>query len=298
MAYGTYTQSGSTYFSNAIPGIAQGINDASIFDNDSTAKFALGTMFKRQDGAIFRYANSITGVVPHLLLSSNALNLNIAHATSLVVLGTSAVQQGSDPIGVYPSYVGSRYVLITKATTKKDQWAGGYLSITRGTGAPAVYRIKGNTAAATLISASQVLIELYEPLVATLAASTTTYLSITASLYNYLELSQYNAAAATLPNIVVGVAGAANTVTDNTFGIGANKYGWIQTRGVCPVLADGTLTAGCMVQASIAVSGAVSQYGVGTTSNASNTLFVCQPVGYCIDPAATTYYATIMLELE
>lgn len=290
MAFGDYVNSGSTYPSNSVPGWAQGINDSSIYDNDKNAKFAIGTGFKRSDGSIYRYVNSITGVAANKLVSHNGTLVDNAYATSLVTLGTAATQQAGDPIGVYPSLIGSRYVLIVKASTAKDQWAGGYLSVCRGTGAPATYRIKGNTAAATINSvANSVLIELYEPLIASLAASTSTYLSITGSLYNAVELNTAAGTYAASNSIAIGVTQAA---------ISANYYGWICTHGPTAVLADGTLTSGCLVSASAKIAGAVQQFGVGTTSNASNALFVNQPVGYCIDPAADTYYATVYLQLE
>lgn len=290
MAFGDYVNSGSTYSSNAVPGWAQGIAESSIYDNDARAKFAIGTGFKRADGAIFRYVNSITGVAANTLVSHNGTLVDNAYATSLITLGTSATQQPGDPIGIYPGYIGSRYVLVAKASIAKDQWAGGYLSVCRGTGAPATYRIKGNTAAATVNSvANTSIIELYEPLVATLAASTTTYLSICGSLYNAVELNTAAGTYAASNSIAVGVTQAT---------ISANYYGWVQTHGVTAVLADGTLTSGCLVSASAKVAGAVQQFGVGTTSNASNLLFVNQPVGYCIDPGADTYYATVNLQLE
>ena len=289
MAFGDYVNSGSTYTANAVPGWLNGINDSTIYDNDKNAKFAIGSGFKRSDGAIFRYVNSITGVAANKLVSHNGTLVDNIYATSLVALGTSAVQQPGDPIGTYPSYIGSRFVLITKASTAKDQWAGGYLSICRGTGAPATYRIKGNTAAATQIAANQVLIELYEPLVASLAASTTTYISICGSLYNAVELNTAMGTYAASNSIAVGVTCAA---------ISANYYGWVQTHGVIACLADGTLTSGCLVSASANIAGAVQQFGVGTTSNASNLLFKAQPVGYCVDLGADTYYAVINLQLE
>ena len=301
MAFGDYANSGSTYTSNTVPGWLNGINDSSIYDNDKNAKFAIGSCFKRSDGSIFRYVNSITGVAPHKLVSHNGTLVDNAYATSLVTLGTASTQQSNEPTGTYPSLIGSRYVLIVKASTAKDQWAGGYLSICRGTGAPATYRIKGNTAAATINAvASSVLIELYDPLQVSLAASTTTYISICGSLFNAVELNTAAGTYAASNSIAMGVTQATHTTSGTAadYGISANTYGWIQTRGICSVLADGTLTSGCLVSASAKVAGAIQQFGVGTTSNASNVLFVNQPVGYCVDPAADTYYATVFLQLE
>lgn len=290
MAFGAYVNSGSTYMGNAVQGWAQGINDSAIYDIDSRAKFAVGTGFKRSDGNIYRYVNSITGVAANKLVAHQGLSQDVAYATSMVTLGTAATQQNYDPNGTYPCYIGSRCILIVLASVAKDQFAGGYITIARGTGLPYCYRIKGNTAAATVNSvASSVFIELYEPLVATLAASTATYLSIIGSMYNMIELNTGTGTMASTNYCTVGVS--CSTLT-------ANTYGWICTHGVTSCLADGTLTAGCLLQASPKIAGAVAQYGVGTTSNASNLLFVNNPVGYCIDPAADTYYSTIYLQVE
>jgi hypothetical protein len=289
MAFGSYVNSGSTYIANAVPGWLNGINDSAIYDIDARAKFAVGSGFKRSDGNIYRYINSITGVAANKLVAHNGYQ-DVAYATSMVTLGTAGTQQSNETTGVYPSYIGSRYILIALASVVKDMWAGGYITIARGTGLPYCYRIKGNTASATLNSvANSVLIELYEPLQATLAASTTTYLSIVGSMFNYMELATGTGTAATTSYCAMGVSCATLT---------ANTYGWICTHGVTACLTDGTVTAGCLLQSSPKIAGAVAQYGVGTTSNASNLLFVNQPVGCCIDPAADTYYSTVYLQLE
>ena len=290
MAYGDYVNSGSTYTANAVQGWLNGINESSIYDNDRIAKFAIGSGFKRSDGNIYRYVNSITGVAAGRLVAHNGTMNDVIYATSMVTLGTAATQQATDPVGVYPSLIGSRYILMALASTAKDQWAGGYVNVARGNGLPYIYRIKGNTAAATINSvANSVLIELYDPLVASLAASTTTYISIMGSLYSALELCTAAGTYAASNSIGIGVTNAT---------ISANYYGWICTHGVCSCLADGALTSGGAISASAKIAGGVQQYGVGTTSNASNALFVNQPVGFCIDKGADTYQATIFLQIE
>jgi hypothetical protein len=285
-----YVASGSTYHSNAIPGWLQGIDESSIYDVDSRGKFAVGSGFKRADGAIFRYGNFITATAPGKLVSPVVADTMEPYTTSLVILGVAATQQANDPIGVYPSYIGSRYVEITLASVVADQYAGGYIAISLGTGLPYTYRIKRNTASATVNSqSSAVFIELYEPLVATLAASTSTTITIIGSLYNDLYLNTAGGTAGTTGNITVGVSCANMT---------ANTYGWVQTHGVTACIADGTLTTGCLLSASAKVAGAVQQYGVGTTHNSGNGLFIYNAVGFCIDPAASASYAMIYLQLE
>jgi hypothetical protein len=285
-----FANSGSTYSTNAVPGWLQGIDESSIYDIDSKAKFACGSGFKRADGATFRYVNSIAGVAAGKVVAPTAGDIMEPYTTSLVIAGVAATQQGNDPVGVYPSTIGSRWVEITLASVVKDQYAGGYLVIALGTGLPYTYRIKGNTASATVNSqASAVFIELYDPLIASLATSTATTLTIIGNPYMDVDLCTAGGTAGTTNNWGLGVA--VRTLT-------ANTYGWIQTTGPVGVFTDGTLTTGCAISTSAKTAGAIQQYGVGTTSNASNTLFVYQPCGFCIDVTASASYSLCYVQFE
>jgi hypothetical protein len=284
MAFGDYVNSGYTTTNNAVPGVAQGISEASIYDVDTRAKFAIGTGFTRQDGNKYRYGNFITATTQGKLVSHLRADLDKASTNALIVAPAAAYQQNNETVGLYPGALGSRYIIFTLASTVKDQWQGGYITMTKDTGVGYIYRIKGNTAAATLNSvANLVIIELYEPL--QVAVDATTDASITASLYNDL-LAGFASAA---NNICVGVTCANQT---------ANSYGWICTHGVCACLQDGTVANGDMIQASALTAGAFSTYGVGTTSNGAGILFGGQAIGYCIDQSATTQHATIYLQIE
>jgi len=278
-----FSNSGSTYNTNALPGFLQGIGQASIYDVDANAKFAVGSGFKRADGNIYRYCNFITATTQGLLVSHVVADVDTKYSQPPIIAGSSATQQPTEQVGVYPGAIGSKYVLTTGSSTVKDQWAGGYLVINSTAGTGYTYRIKGNTAVATINGvANTVIIELYEPLVVALTASS--YVSIIGSLY-----SDVKASTAATDYISIGVTQANMT---------ANTYGWVCTHGVTGVLVDGTMTIGCMAQKSLVTAGAVAQYGVGTTSNASNTLFVSQPLGWCIDPATSTAYGVIYLQVE
>lgn len=284
MAYGDYVNSGSTYTSNAIQGMLNGIGEASIYDIDKNAKFAVGSAFRRQDGNIYRYGNFITATSQGKLVSHLRADMDKVSTDALIVAPAAAYQQATEQPGVYPGAIGSRFIVFTLASTVKDQWQGGYITMTKDTGVGYCYRIKGNTAAATLNStANLVVIELYEPLV--VAVDATTDASVTASLYNNLVAGFASAA----NNICIGV-----TVANQT----ANTYGWICTHGVCACLQDGTVANGDMIQASALTAGAFSTYGVGTTSNGAGILFGGQPIGYCIDQSATTQHATIFLQID
>ena len=282
MAYGDYVNSGYTTTNNAIPGVAQGIGESSIYDVDTRAKFAVGTGFIRADGNKYRYGNFITATTQGKLVSHLRADLDKASTNALVTAPAVAYQQPNETSGLYPGAKGSRYIIYTLASTIKDQWAGGYITITKDTGVGYSMRIKGNDATSDHYS-SLVLIELYEPL--PIALDTTSDTSITASLY--VDLLAGFASAAN--NICVGV-----TVANQT----ANSYGWICTHGVCACLQDGTVANGDLIQASALTAGAFSTYGVGTTGNAGGILFGGQCIGYCIDQSATTQHATIYLQIE
>lgn len=276
-----YVNGGLTYNTNSIQGWLNGIDEASIFDIDVRPKFAIGSGFKRADGNIYRYSNFIGAVGQGLLVSHIVADVDTKYSQPPVILGTSATQQGGDPIGTYPSRINSRYVLVTGAGAVKDMYAGGYFSVGRGTGAGYCYRIKGNTAAATVNAvANTVIIELYDQLAVALDAST--YVSIIGSLYT--DLIACTPGTNYMP---IGVTQANMT---------ANTFGWVCTSGVTQCLVDGTIAGGDVIQPSVATAGALQAAGVGTTSVAA--LIGQNFCGYCIDPAATTYYGVFHIELE
>jgi hypothetical protein len=282
MAFGDYVNSGYTQSNNAVPGVANGISEASIYDVDTRAKFAIGTGFTRSDGNKYRYANFITATTQGKLVSHLRADMDKASTDALCVASASTYQMPDETPGIYPGMIGSRYVIYTLASVVKDQWAGGYFTTHKDAGVGYSYRIKGNTAVGTPDSGN-CRIELYEPLVVAVTVATDT--SITASLYNNC-LAGFGSAA---NNIIVGVTQANQT---------ANSYGWICTHGVTACLQDGTVANGDCIQASALTAGAFSTYGVGTTSNGAGILFGAQMIGYCIDQSATTQHATIYLQIE
>ena len=267
-----YVNGGLTYNTNSIQGWLNGIDEASIYDVDVRPKFAIGSGFKRADGNIYRYCNFIGTATQGVMVSHIVADVDVKYAQPPVIMGTSATQQGGDAIGTYPSRINSRYVLVTGAGAVKDMYAGGYLSVGRGTGAGYSYRIKGNTAAATVNAvANTVIIELYDQLVLALDAST--YVSLIGSLYTDLIICTPGT-----NYLSVGVTQGNMT---------ANTFGWVCTHGVTQCLVDGTITAGDVVQPSVATGGALQAAGVGSTD--ISALIGQNFVGYCIDPAATTY---------
>jgi hypothetical protein len=284
MAYVAINQ----YPSNASQGLLQGIGEASIYDLDTRPKFAIGTGFKRADGNIYRYASFATeATTVGKLVGMTVANTFSASTNGLLIAPVAAMQRSDEPNGTYPGSIGSRFLWMTLASTVIDQFAGGYITMTKDTGVGYCYRIKGNTESATLNSnANIVVLELYEPLV--LATDLTTDCTVIGSLYNDVI-----AALCSTNHIIVGVT--CRTMTGAT--TAAPKYGWICTHGVCSCLQDGTVTDGDIIQASLVTAGAFQTMGVGTT-NSFSTAAGQQILGYCLNKSATTQHATIFLQVE
>ena len=277
------------YTSNSIPGILKGLGETTIADVDTYPKFAIGAGFQRQDGNFYRYCSFATGAPTQgLLVSQTVANTCSASTDALIIAPLATMQMSDDMPGTYAGAIGSRYVWFVLASTIIDQFAGGYITMTKDTGVGYCYRIKKNTASATINgTASTVILELYDPL--QVAVDHTTDMSITGCLHNDLV-----SALDTTNHIIVGVTQADFTGATTA----APKFGWICTHGVTACLQDGTVANGDMIQPSIAVAGAFSTYGVGTTSNASIALFGSQIIGYCIDQSADTQHASIFLTIE
>jgi hypothetical protein len=279
------------YYSNAVPGWLQGIDESTIYDVDTLPKFAIGSGFKRADGNIYRYssfATGTTGCTQGILVSQTVANTCMASADALIIAPVVAQQMPDEQPGTYAGAILSRYVWFVLASCVKDQFAGGYVTMTKDTGYGYTYRCKGNTASATLNgTANTVILELYSPL--QVAVNHTTDMSITGNIYNDLV-----SALVTTDHIVAGVTCANFAAATTTTPL----FGWICTHGVCTCLQDGTVVNGDMIQPSIKTVGAFCSYGVGTSTNNAAPLFGSQQIGFCIDTAATGNYSTIFLEIE
>ena len=251
-----------TYFSNSIQGIPQVGAEFSIYDTDSTPKFALGTRFTRQDGNAYVYshfgADTAAGVMTSQDLSESSL-LNVD-----IVLGTSSVS-GVD------GDAGEKFIEITAAGVTADQFAGGYFSVEDDTGEGYQYRIKGNDATGDTASGN-VRIELYDKIQVSMIAATTG--NIQGCLYANLEASTTTDVAA------AGVSCAAMTTA-------STAYGWVQVAGVATVLTSGTLVlgAGCKLAAAGAVAPEVSTE-------------ILDVVAVCLSVGATGEHSIVSLKLS
>jgi hypothetical protein len=221
--------SATNYFSNSIVGVPQVAGEVDVYEVHTSPKFAIGTKFERQDGAVFRYCHFGAAVSAGVLVAPQASGSTaqmITQATNYLLGPSSSYQQEKDPKGVYPGAKGSRFVLLSSValTCAANQLAGCHLNIGYGTGAGFIYRIKGNDAnSATATNYSK--LELWDPLQA--AIDTTSSASVAPCRWQNLGLAASN----TDLGVVVGA-----TMNTNNTSIG---WGWVITKGMATVKMDG-----------------------------------------------------------
>lgn len=246
------------FFSNSAPGQPTALSEFSIFDKDKIAKRAIGTRVVRQDGAEFVYSHFGADTNRGVLVAVDASESSVVDTDNVVVAPASAVTTTDGTVG-------SKFLEVTLAAVSVNQYAGGYLVVTDDTGEGYTYRIKGNTATDDPASGN-IRIELYDKLQVALDA--TSDIAIQGSLYANLEV----ATAAT----DIALAGVACSTMD----VSEQAYGWIQVKGVCGILQDGTIAIGDTVSLSDGVAGAVQVGGGGGTSVAD--LVAEQIIGTCL----------------
>ena len=133
-------------------------------------------------------------------------------------------------------------------TVTANQYAGGFIVVTVTPGVGQVFKIKSHPAA----TAAALTVQLEDPV--QVALTTTSRIDFVANPYNGVVVTP-----ATITGCVVGVAVNA---------IAANDYGWIQTWGPAPVIADagGAITVDDAISTSNATSGCV-EVGVAGQPN-------------------------------
>jgi hypothetical protein len=272
------------YASNSIPGLAMVGGDIDLYQVDSTQKFSIGQQITRADGNKYRYASFNATVTQGKTVSPTIADTFNTSTDALLLAPASTYQQGGERAGLYPGAIGSRFVVMTLASVIKDQFAGGYITMNKDTGVGYTYRIKGNDATGDHY-ASKILIELYDPIVVAIDATTDS--GIVGNIYNDLVICSQGT-----DYLPVGVTMASMT---------AGKFGWICTAGVCACLQSDTSVAGDIIQCSATVDGAYSSLGIGSTGVSQVILAGRLPLlGICLQiPAGNgTCYGTIKLQLE
>ncbi len=224
-------------------------------------EFVLGTLWKADDGSVYRYAQAGAGAL----------------AAGVLVQGTVQVANHTDETTGVASLAGQNQVKIeTTLDTGMDvdDYAEGWLHVNDGGGEGHIYRIKSNTADGA--SGKEPLITLYENLVVTIADDAE--VTLVKNPYKGVVVAPHS-------GLTAALAGATMRA------VPAGNYCWLKAHGPAACLTQGTVIIGNEVMvAQTAQNGAVQAKG-----DTDNQELV---VGHVMAVGATTDYSMIMLTLE
>ena len=212
-----------------------------IYEESSTAKFAIGEKLEFADGRVFRYGYTAAAINAAELVSQDVSAATVPEADNIVI----AAANGFSPAA------GSLKLQTTLAGKTEDQFAGGLLHVCNdggdGIGEGIQYRIKSNSATGATTS-GKVDWYLYDPIKVTL--TTASDVAVTGSLWNHLRATSINLSSYSTADdyIISGVTPIAFT---------ANYYGWFQTAGIALISCDGNVQYGSTLQMSDSDAGHV-----------------------------------------
>lgn len=226
-----------------------------LYDSRTSAEHNIGEYIMSNDGRGYRYCK----------------------ADGLQVVGKLYQAKGEDTsneqeLAITNAAVGDTSIVTTSTITlAADLLAGGFLLVSEGTlGVGQVYKIKGNTAASSAV----VTFTLEEAV----RVATTGTAKVDVKVNPYMDVVVAPTTATSGP---VGVA---------QYAIPDNSFGWIQTHGVCGVLAQGTVVVGDdIVPAETTTTGTV-------VSRADASLSAT--VGYALHGGASTDFALVFLTID
>lgn len=226
-----------------------------ILETSDTQAHPLGALGITKDGRKYRYARAgATALDPGKLTVNSTI---VANHENIAVAAAAAV--------------GAKSVTVTLGATAAtaDQYKDGYLVINDAAGEGVAYLIKGHPAAD---SAASLTVELDQPLAVALTTS-----------------SEATLIANKFADVVISAADQADTPAGvPNVAIAATEFGWLQTGGVCSVLADETLTVGKECTIGSSVTGAVELQDA-----------VAEPVvGIAIQAGVDTEYRAVDLTLD
>lgn len=227
-----------------------------LYTSSATATNGIGELVHTNDGRSYRYAlNGGTAMVAGKLYQAIAED-------------TSNMQE----ITITNAAVGDTTIVSTDTVTLAvNLLAGGYLLVSEGTlGVGQMYKLKGNTAA----SAAVVTFNLDEPV--RVATTGTAKVDVKTNPYSKIVVAPTTATSGP-----VGVA---------VHPVAADEYGWVQTHGICGVLAQGTVVVGDdIVPAETTTTGTI-------VSRADASLSAT--VGYALHGAASGDFALVFLTID
>jgi hypothetical protein len=227
------------------------------FVASTTQQHVLGEKAVSSDGRTFRYVKAgAAALVPGNVIQSPAIIANHVNLTP-----TAAVAVGATSVTV---------TLGATAVTA-NQYSGGYLTVEIGTtGAGQTLLIDSHPAA---LSGATLTLKLSDPFVT--ATSGTVTMSLVRNNYDGVIQTPVT----TLTGTPVGVA---------LFAIPAGSFGWIVSRGITGVLADGAITVGT-------VACAVPSAAAGAAKVMAATLF---PIGTFCKTTITTQVTPCYVSLD
>ncbi len=231
--------------------VAQG-----VYESKATALHNIGEYVQTNDGRGYRYSK--------------------AGGTALVV---GKIQQAKaedtsneQELAITNATLGDLTIVTTSTVTlAADLLAGGFLIVSEGTlGVGETYKLKGNTAASSAVTT----FSLDEPV----RVTTTGSCKVDVKVNPYMSVI---VAPTTQTSCIVGAA---------QYAIPASEFGWLQTRGPCAILAQGTVVVGDgLVPANTTTTGTV-------VSRADASLEAS--IGYALHGCATTDYCLAFLTIN
>lgn len=229
-----------------------------ILQTSSSQKFPLGEKAETSDGRVFRYAKAGSSAI-----AAGKLQLAPAPKTNHHNIAVAAA-----------AAVGATSVTVTLGATAAvaNEYAEGLLVINDVDGEGQAYKIKSHPAADASAS-----------LVVTLSDPIAT--ALTTDSEACLVHNPHN-------GVVEGTSSTQQPVGIPLVAIAAGEYGWLQTKGVAPALADETLNLGALLTAGTSTAGAVEEMDDLSTNVTDNF------IGHAIVAGVADDYRPINLTIE
>ena len=206
----------------------------------STALFPVGTALIRDDG-VYRYVKNGAVAITCGKLAASPATLHADYDNDLAVAAAAAI--------------GATSVTVTASASQaitEDLFKDGWLHINNEAGEGCCYKIKSHPAASVGTSCVLTLVDALE--VALVAG--TSLVALQHNLFRGIIVS---------PTTVTGVPVGSIWVSSLT----ALYFGWIKTKGISPLLTNGTLYVGKLVVPSGTTAGAVDHGNVAVTTGST-----------------------------
>lgn len=213
-------------------------NVASDGSTGTVSPLMIGTQYTTYDGRVFKYVEL-------------AENVALGEGDLIVPYTSSAASSGNSAA---TSLTDTTIVTATMASVLANQFRGGYLTCTAGTGIGQTRRVVGNTAT----TSGSVTFYLERPFATALSGGTVT-------AYNPYRVRKLPSSAVGAGVPVLGVSFGtitAATVVNGQYNGGVSYYGWMQTYGRCErITFSGTTTTTASLTQSLGLVAATSVAG-------------------------------------